>query len=515
MATSAATLESPPRAPATPLASRPSVRAVALACAVLAFAARFARAGGAPGLWAYGGYDDGVYFGAALELVHGRVPYRDFLLLHPPGVVLALAPFAELSHVMSDARALVVARLAYMVLGGVITALVVLVAAPWGRRAAVTAGLLYALLPVATAAEFMTYLEPLGTIAVLAAALLARRAERAHASGWWSFAVGAAVAVAPATKIWGVATVAVVLAWHAWRLGVRAALRALAGAAAAAAVVVGPFAVLGGRSFWRDVVADQLGRTRVPVGPAARLVGLAGLNRTFLPHAALRVLAVLVLAALVSCALVAWRARRGRVWVVLLAVELGVLLLSPSFFLRYTALVAAPLVLVVASAAATIPAVSRAAVAVAAAGALAFALVPPLAHLARPFPAQAVRAVLPTSGCVRADAPGALILLNLMSRELRDGCDVGVDVTGVSYDHRVVERLGHLPRSRNPVYQRQIAGYLGDGSAVVLVRGGADGLDAATLARLHAGGVLVLLPGDVRVLTDPADASRPRGSPRA
>jgi hypothetical protein len=491
------------------------VRAIALACAVLAFAARFARAGGATGLRTYAGYDDGVYFGAALELVQGRVPYRDFLLLHPPGVALALAPFAELSRVTSDANALAAGRLAYMVLGGVNTALVVLVAAPWGRRAAVTGGLLYALLPVATVAEYMTYLEPLGTTAVLGAVLLARRAERTDASGWWSFAVGAAVAVAPATKIWGVGTVAVVLAWHAWRLGARAAWRAVVGAVTTAAVVVGPFVVLGGRSFWRDVVADQLGRTRVPTGPSARLVGLTGVNPALVPHAGLRVVGALVLAALVGCGLAAWRARRGRVWVVLLGVELAVLLLSPSFFLRYTALAAAPLVLVVASAAAAIPALSRAAVAVAAASALAFALVPPLAHTARPFPTAAVRAVLPRSGCVRSDAPGALLLLNLMSRELRDSCDVGVDVTGISYDHRVVRRLGHLPRSRNPVYQRQIAAYLGGGSAVVLVRGGADGLDPSTLAQLRAGRVLVQLPGNVRVLTDPADASRPRGSPRA
>ena len=40
------------------------------------------------------GYDPGVYFAAADGLVHGRVPYRDFVLLHPPGIMLAVAPFA-------------------------------------------------------------------------------------------------------------------------------------------------------------------------------------------------------------------------------------------------------------------------------------------------------------------------------------------------------------------------------------------------------------------------------------
>ncbi|HEY5979840.1 MAG TPA: hypothetical protein VIT41_09410 [Microlunatus sp.] len=41
------------------------------------------------------GYDDAVYYHAgAVGLVHGRVPYQDFLFLHPPGVPLALAPVA-------------------------------------------------------------------------------------------------------------------------------------------------------------------------------------------------------------------------------------------------------------------------------------------------------------------------------------------------------------------------------------------------------------------------------------
>lgn len=503
MATTAATLTAPARAAVAGVAARDHVRAIALACGALAFVARLVRAGGVPGLWAYGGYDDGVYFAAAEELVHGRLPYRDFLLLHPPGVVLALAPFAELSHVMSDAHALVVARLAYMALGAVNTALVVLVAAPWGRRAAVTGGLLYALLPVASVAEYLTLLEPLGTTAVLGAALLARRAERARASGWWSVAVGAAAAVAPATKIWGVATLGAVLAWHAYRLGARAALRATAGALATGLVVIGPFAVLAGGTFWRDVVADQLGRTRVPIGPSARLAELTGITFTVLPHTALRVLAVVVLLTVLGCAGLAWRARRGRFWVVLLGVQGTVLALSPSFFLRYTTLAAPALVLVVASAAAAVPLLSRASIAVAALSALAFALAPPLVHTSPPFPSRAVRAVLPTTGCVRADSPGALVLLDLMSRELDQGCSVAVDVTGISYDHRVVARIGHVPRSRNPVYQQAISRYLDSGSAVVLVRGGADGLDKATLARLSAGRELVRFPRNVRVLTAP------------
>src|SRR5579875_2761179 len=37
-------------------------------------------------------YDDGPYFGSALRLVSGVLPYRDFLLVQPPGITLLMIP---------------------------------------------------------------------------------------------------------------------------------------------------------------------------------------------------------------------------------------------------------------------------------------------------------------------------------------------------------------------------------------------------------------------------------------
>ncbi len=39
-------------------------------------------------------YDDGVYFGSAIRLVNGALPYRDFVLVHPPGFELLASPVA-------------------------------------------------------------------------------------------------------------------------------------------------------------------------------------------------------------------------------------------------------------------------------------------------------------------------------------------------------------------------------------------------------------------------------------
>ena len=62
-------------------------------------------------------YDDGVYMGSALSLVHGRIVYRDFLMLNPPGIVYGLMPFAALSSIMSDCNAFAAARVGMMVAG--------------------------------------------------------------------------------------------------------------------------------------------------------------------------------------------------------------------------------------------------------------------------------------------------------------------------------------------------------------------------------------------------------------
>ncbi|MGH3248333.1 MAG: hypothetical protein ACRDOI_19320, partial [Trebonia sp.] len=37
-------------------------------------------------------YDDGVYLGAALRLLHGALPYKDYAFVQPPGIVVVALP---------------------------------------------------------------------------------------------------------------------------------------------------------------------------------------------------------------------------------------------------------------------------------------------------------------------------------------------------------------------------------------------------------------------------------------
>ena len=50
--------------------------------------------------------------------MNGLWPYRDFLFLHPPGIIVALLPFAGLGEFTSDPTGMLAARVAWL-LGGV------------------------------------------------------------------------------------------------------------------------------------------------------------------------------------------------------------------------------------------------------------------------------------------------------------------------------------------------------------------------------------------------------------
>jgi hypothetical protein len=57
---------------------------MAIAIAVITFVFRLVPVLRGGGLFGLGNYDDGVYYAAGNGLAHGLLPYRDFLLLHPP-----------------------------------------------------------------------------------------------------------------------------------------------------------------------------------------------------------------------------------------------------------------------------------------------------------------------------------------------------------------------------------------------------------------------------------------------
>jgi alpha-1,2-mannosyltransferase len=171
------------------------------------------RGGGPIGV---GMYDDGVYFSAATGLVHGRVPYRDFLLLHPPGIVAALAPFAWLGNLTSDSVGFLAARLAWLAIGALSAILVWRILRPLNPFAAVFAGLFYAVFYPAIYVTHTILIEaPQNLVLLLAIWIISRQPRRHRTKSWrpatpWVLA-GLAVGLSPCFKIWGVIPVVLVL----------------------------------------------------------------------------------------------------------------------------------------------------------------------------------------------------------------------------------------------------------------------------------------------------------------
>lgn len=466
--------------------------ATAASVVVVAVAVRLSAVLQGGGLKGVLSYDDGVYFSATLALVSGRLPYEDYLLLHPPGVLVALAPFAELGRLTTDSTGLAAARLACMGLGALNAVLVMCVVRHHGRLATAAGGLFYAVWQPAVITEGLPRLEVFVNTGVLVAlALLSRRT--APSSPRTQVAAGLAAGFAVAVKIWAVAPVAVLVLWQGLRHGPRVASHVVAGAAASATALCLPFLLAAPGDMIRMVVRAQLGRGHNGGGPAERwakiltVQHLAGSDR---PRLALLVVAFLTLVVLLL-AVSAARQPGGDVAVALLVVQTLVLLRSPSFFPFYAAFVAPALAVTVAVGVARawgwlsdrLPRVQEplraAAVFSGTATLVTLGLVAATLPTGRPFPAARLRPGVQDSRCVTADSPVALVLLDVLSRNLDRGCPLVVDVTGLTYDSAAMPLRPDgtaVPRPLNRRWQRTLLTYLTSGDATLIVRPQADGL---------------------------------------
>lgn len=498
------------------------VTAVTVVVAVTAFLVRLSIAlrGGGPG--GSFGYDDGVYYGASTALLWGRVPYQDFVLLHPPGIMVVLAPFALLGRLTHDALGFEAARVLSMLVGSLNTVLVVRICRRSGLAAAGAGGLVYALWTPAVLSETTTRLEPWVSLGLLLAlAILAHRPglPSPRALVWAGAALGLAVSV----KIWAVAPGVLVLVWVWRRWGAPALGRTALGVVAAGCLLDLPFLLAAPGQMLRMVVLDQLGRGRTSAGPAARvartLLSGASLSPDWTPGPLPAVVAAGVLAAVV---LTCGRTRRGRFALSLLGLEVAVLVLSPSFFSYYPAFAAPGVALVAASAVAGLDdrrrrpswrpvrlgreLVSLTLAVVVSLALLGTTLIDSRAVVSLPFPAADLAASAATSRCVTSDSPDALILTDVFGRDLRRGCRVPIDLTGISYDTAAPRTLPdgtREPRRRNARWQRDLAAYLFSGQTVFILRSRSDGFATAVARRIATYPVLGRGPGYL-LLRDPS-----------
>jgi alpha-1,2-mannosyltransferase len=227
-------------------------------------------------------YDDGVYLGAALRLLHGALPYKDYAFVQPPGIVVVALPGAVLGTLTSQATGLAAARILSVLAS---TACVPLAGRLVRHRGAlacvVTAGLL-AVYPADVLSGRTLLLEPWMNLACLLAANAAFREGRLASPRWLAWA-GVAFGCGVAIKFWAAIPAAVLLAVcliarpPAQTSRVRRAGALIGGAVGGFAVLAGPFALADPAAFIRETLFYQVSRAGVYTPISLRLAHLTGL----------------------------------------------------------------------------------------------------------------------------------------------------------------------------------------------------------------------------------------------
>ena len=478
---------------------------LAVVAGALAFTARLLpvlRGGGLSGI---GNYDDGVYYAAGTALTHGLLPYRDFVFLHPPGILLATWPFGLLADVAGDPTGLAAARLTWMLLGALNCVLVGMILWPRGLLPAAFGAAVYAFSAAAVYTEWTTLLvAPAQTCVLLAVWALGRRPGSRVRSTAVTLGAGALLGLSATFKIWGVVAVVAVVVWLLLSRRGRQALLVLGGAVAAATVICLPFFANAPGRMWLMVVQAQFGRPSTGVGPATRLAGIVGLGLEEPRITSFTVPLVLALLLVAVLLVLAGWVPEARLPLALVVTLTAVLLIGPSWFLHYPGLVTGPLALGLGYGVAHLldrvhggsagtardpdgrRRQPRRWLGLLVAAALA---VPVLAQAVRQrdlelgtaFPgAEFAARAAGTDGCVTADDLTVLAGMNVLTRNLDRDCPFVADFSGYWY----VLSAGQsrpLPRERDPRWQAMYLDQLRTGTYALPWRyPRVGGLSAAT-----------------------------------
>ncbi|MCW2906014.1 MAG: hypothetical protein JWL68_803 [Actinomycetia bacterium] len=258
-------------------------------------------------------YDDGPYFGSAVNLIHGYLPYRSFVLVQPPGITLLMVPSALLSKITGTATAMATGRILTTLASSAGVVLVGLLLRHRGLLAVIVGCGIVAVYPDSVSTARTILVEPWLVLFCLLGALALFERDRLTSSRKRLFWGGVAFGFAGCVEVWAIFPVIVLLVMMLPQIR-RAAVYA-GGVAVGFLVPTLPFAALAPKRFYQSLyvaqVAPRAGSTRVPL--PARLSHILGISNLHLPaHPRLVILAatavlVVVVAAMIA---VAWRVLR-------------------------------------------------------------------------------------------------------------------------------------------------------------------------------------------------------------
>lgn len=248
-------------------------------------------------------YDEGTDFGSAIRLVHGAMPYRDFIMVHPPGITLLMLPVALATRVIGTDSGLAAARVATELASAAAVPLAGLLTRHRGVFATlVTCGVL-AIFPNSILAARTVLLEPWLVLFCLLAALALFDGDKLTGSTRRLLLGGVLFGFAGAVKVWAILPVVVILVL-ATRRPRRAAAYA-AGVALGFCTPVLPFAISAPASFYRSVIVAQLSRNDiVRTSQGYRLQQMLGLVHFRQPTSPTLVIIAIVVVLLISAVIV-------------------------------------------------------------------------------------------------------------------------------------------------------------------------------------------------------------------
>ena len=254
-------------------------------------------------------YDDGPYFGSALRLAAGVLPYRDFVIVQPPGITLLLTPVALVARATGTASGMEMARILTTVASGAGVVLAGLLVRRYGTLAVlITCGIM-AVHPESIAAAHTVLVEPwLVLFCLIGALALFDGDQLAHGRrlAW----AGVAFGFGGAVEAWAIVPVLVAIGLFWPRL--KRAWPFCVGVAAGFLVPVLPFAALAPRQFYNSVIVAQILRAspaRAPVwGRLANIVGIV--NPTPGQEAMVFVISIVVAVVVVAMIAAAWLVSR-------------------------------------------------------------------------------------------------------------------------------------------------------------------------------------------------------------
>ncbi len=220
-------------------------------------------------------YDDAVYFGASVMMTHGVFPYRDFVMVQPPGLPVLMLPLALLAELMGTRATLEATRVITVLISVADVALVGYIMRRYGKIAVLATVVVAATLPPFIWASQTLLLEPYLDLFCLAGTAVLFAREHFVLSPRRIAVAGAMFGIAGTMKLWALIPFLMLLA-IVGRRSRRHALYFTMAAGSVFALICLPFLVLAPAGFLHQVIFDQIVRSDIRTPLATRLGYLGG-----------------------------------------------------------------------------------------------------------------------------------------------------------------------------------------------------------------------------------------------